>query len=308
MHLPDSKLRVKLIFNPKSGRAEESPQQLSDLLTCLQNEGMAAEVHMVHNNDNLSAVAQDAVERNFELVIVSGGDGTISEVANGLVFSNIPLGIIPTGTRNNQALALGIPTDDLGAAVKMLRRAEIITVDTGRVLCQSKTRHLIEVASMGLTSALFPSTDDIQHGELAKIGEFFRVLLEHPLTRIEAVLNNGESRVEVNAHTVLITNMPFTGANWKLADNVLFNDGMLDVFFFPEMGKLDLIDSVIQINSGITNDDRIWHYQVRSAHFFSDQPLPVMVDGAMLGECDLQVEVQPGSLRVLFNPALDRYE
>jgi YegS/Rv2252/BmrU family lipid kinase len=308
MHLPDSKLRVKLIFNPKSGRAAESPQQLAYLLTCLQDQDMTTEVHLVHHSDNLRLVAQDAVERDFDLVVVSGGDGTISEVANGLVFSNVPLGIIPTGTRNNQALALGIPTDDLGAAVKTLRRAEIIAVDTGLVSCQTKTRNLIEVASMGLTSALFPSTDDIQHGELAKIGEFFRVLLEHPLTRIEADLNNGQSRVEVNAHMVLITNMPYTGANWKLADNVLFDDGMLDVFFFPEMDKLDLIDSVIQINSGITNDDRIWHYQVRSTRFFSDRPLPVMVDGAMLGECDLQVKVQPGSLRVLFNPALDRYE
>jgi diacylglycerol kinase (ATP) len=308
MHLPDTKLRVKLIFNPKSGRVEESPQQLSDLLTCLQAEGMATEVHMVHLIDDLKQVAWDAVERDFDLVIVSGGDGTISEVANGLVFSNIPLGIIPTGTRNNQALAFGIPTDDLGAAVKTIRRAEIIAVDTGLVSCPSQTRNLIEVASLGLTSALFPSTDDIQHGELGKIGEFFRVLLEHPLTRIEADLNNGQSRVAVNAHTVLITNMPYTGANWKLAENVSCEDGLLDVFFFPEMGKLDLIDSVIQINSGITNDDRIWHYQVRSARFFSERPLPVMVDGAMLGECDVQVKVQPGSLRVLINRTLDRYE
>jgi diacylglycerol kinase family enzyme len=55
------------------------------------------------------------------------------------------------------------------------------------------------------------------------------------------------------------------------------------------------------MNAGPLEDERILHYQVRNAHFHSHQPLPVMVDGLMLGECDFYVEVNPGSLNVISN-------
>jgi diacylglycerol kinase (ATP) len=301
MQMLGSSLKVKVIFNPTSGRANESPQQLTTLLACLQNQNMIPEVHIVQPGDDLAGVAADAARKGFELVVVSGGDGTISSAANGLIHTSTSLGIIPTGTQNNQALAFGIPLNDLEAAVLSLRQGEIHQVDTGLVRCRENKMILVEIASIGLTSALFPSTDDIQHGEITKLGEFIRILLEHPLMRMEAELNDGEARVEVDAHTVLVTNMPYTGAHWRLAEEVSFDDGLLDVFFFPEMSKIDLINTVLQVNSGVPDDDRVWHYQVRNARFHSRQPAPVMVDGVMLESCDLAIEVQPHSLRVVSN-------
>jgi diacylglycerol kinase (ATP) len=301
MQLSESVQKVKVIFNLQSGREEDSPQKLTRLLCCLQDLHMIPEVHLIQPEDDVIQIAADAVQRGYELVIAAGGDGTLSLAASGLINTPARLGIIPIGTRNNQALSHGIPLDDLEAAVKVLRQGEIIQIDTGLVRCSSKSHPLIEVASLGLTSALFPSTDEIQHGDLSKIGDFVQVFLEHPLSHIEAELNNGEKKVEVEAHTVVVTNMPYTGARWKLADNVSFDDGLLDVFFFPEMSKVDLINTVLQMNAGPLEDERILHYQVRNAHFHSHQPLPVMVDGLMLGECDFYVEVNPGSLNVISN-------
>jgi diacylglycerol kinase (ATP) len=304
MQAAKTALKVKVIFNLQSGREEDSPRQLTTLLTCLQHQQMIPEVHIVQAEDDLAFIASDAARRGFELVLACGGDGTVSRVAAGLVNTSTSLGIIPTGTQNNQALALGIPLNDLEAAVRSLRLSDILQIDTGLVRCSDAAHTLVEIASIGLTSALFPSTDEIQHGELAKIGEFMRILLEHPLNHIEADLDNGERQVEVDAHTVLITNMPYTGARWKLGEDVSFSDGLLDIFFFPEMSKIDLINTVLQFSAGVPEDERILHHQVRSARFHCQQPSPVMVDGAVLGECDISVEVQPRSLRVLANPKL----
>jgi diacylglycerol kinase (ATP) len=298
---------VKVIFNLQSGREEESPQQLVRILTCLQDQHMVPEVHLVQPEDNLSSIAAEAASSGFELVIACGGDGTVSRVASGLINTPARLGIIPTGTQNNQAFALGIPLNNLEAAVQFLRQADTVLIDTGLIHCKSGQQHpFIEVASIGLTSALFTSTDEIQHGDLTKIGEFMRILLSHPLTLIEADLNNGERQVSVEAHTVLITNMPYTGARWRMSEDVSFDDGLLDIFFFPEMSKIDLINTVLQVSAGPPEDERIWHYQVRNAQFHCHLPSPVMVDGAVLGECDFTVEVQPRSLSVMANAAVAR--
>jgi diacylglycerol kinase (ATP) len=301
MRLSESVQKVKVIFNLQSGREEDSPLELTNLLRYLQDLHLVSEVHLIQPEDDVVQIAADAAQCGFGLVIASGGDGTVSLAASGLIDTSTCLGIIPTGTRNNQALSHGIPLDDMEAAVKVLRQGEIIQIDTGLVHCNSKRHPLIEVASLGLTSALFPSTDEIQRGELAKIGEFVQVMLAHPLSHIEAELDDGEKKVEMEAHTVLITNMPYTGARWKLTDTVSFDDGLLDVFFFPEMSKIDLINTVLQMDDGLPEDERILHYQVRNARFHSPQPLPVMVDGMMLGECDFYVEVKPRSLRVISN-------
>jgi diacylglycerol kinase (ATP) len=300
--LKNTALKVKVIFNLQSGQEEDSPQQLARLLICLQDQHMIPEVHVAQPGDNLTSIAAEAAGDGFELVIACGGDGTISPVASGLINTAARLGIIPTGTQNNQAFALGIPLDNMEAAVQLLRQGDTVQVDTGLLTCNSRQHPLIEVASIGLTSALFTSTDEIQHGDLTKIGEFMRILLSHPLTHIEANLND-EHQLAVDAHTVLISNMPYTGARWKMSEDVFFDDGLLDIFFFPEMSKIDLINTVLQFSAGPPEDERIWHYQVRSAHFHCHQPLPVMVDGTMLGECDFTVEVQPRSLRVVANAA-----
>jgi diacylglycerol kinase (ATP) len=299
MQLPDRPLKVKVIFNPESGRAQKEPRLLTGLLTCLQKQDMLPEVHVVQPGDDLSAVTAAAGDQHFDLVIASGGDGTVAAVAGGLVNTTMSLGIIPTGTHNNQALALGIPLNDVDAAVRALRSGQIRKIDTGLVRCGTSTRSLVEIGSLGLTSALFPPTDEIQHGDITSIMEFMRILLEHPLTRVDTDMDDGEAHLAIDTHTVLITNMPYSGANWQLGKAVSYDDGLLDIFFFPEMTKFDLIDTVLRINAGEVGDERVWHYQVRTARFHCHQPLPVMVDGVILDSCDLFVEVQPRSLQVI---------
>lgn len=103
-------LRAKLIFNPISGRPEESPQQLVGILNEMQSRSILPEVFMVRPDSDVEGAVRSAVRAGIKLIVVAGGDGTIDSVAGALVGSSATLGIIPTGTRNNVAFNLGIPS------------------------------------------------------------------------------------------------------------------------------------------------------------------------------------------------------
>src|SRR6185369_4992814 len=104
-------LRAKLIFNPGSGKPEESPQQLATILSAMQDQQILSEVYIVHPESQLESVVRNALKSGIKLIVAAGGDGTIDSVAGAIVGSDAVLGIIPTGTRNNVAFNLGIPMD-----------------------------------------------------------------------------------------------------------------------------------------------------------------------------------------------------
>jgi diacylglycerol kinase (ATP) len=145
---------AKLIFNPSSGRPDQSPAQLSEILSEMQAWHIRPEVTIVRPGSRLETVAEDAVRRGIRLVVVAGGDGTIDAVAAVLAGASAVLGVIPTGTRNNIALSLAIPLNDIPEAVAILRRGRRILLDVGCAHSGSVERPFLEAATVGLISAL----------------------------------------------------------------------------------------------------------------------------------------------------------
>ena len=105
------RMRVKLIFNPGSGKAGESPVQLMDVISEMQAWRLVPEAYLVEPGSDLPAVVQNALDDGIRMFVVCGGDGTIDAIAGALAGTKATLGIIPTGTQNNVALSLGIPED-----------------------------------------------------------------------------------------------------------------------------------------------------------------------------------------------------
>ncbi|HEX7974795.1 MAG TPA: diacylglycerol kinase family protein [Anaerolineales bacterium] len=291
-------LRAKLIFNPASGRPDESARQLVEIITHLQHWQIMAEVLLVFPETDVPEAVRQAVRQGFNLVIASGGDGTIDNVAGALVGTTATLGIIPTGTRNNVAYSLGIPSD-IQAAVRLLRMGRRNRVDIGRAVCGQNSRWFLEAVSVGLLSALFPAADDIQHGHLERIGDLLSTLVNAPAAEIRLRLDGNRNWITAQGHMVLISNMPYLGAHYQIASNVSFNDNRLDVLIYANLSKLDLIGYAVQATSGIPEDARIQRFQVRRLDVSSEPPLPVMADGFMLGEGPLNVTLRRQGLAVM---------
>src|SRR5450759_2100883 len=137
-------VRAKLIFNPGSGTAGESPVQLLDVIREMQVWKLVPEAFLVEAGCDLPGVIQDALARGIRMFVVCGGDGTISAVAKTLAGKRATLGIISTGTQNNTALSLGIPAD-IPAAIAILRNGRRIKVDVGMATCGKITTPFLEV-------------------------------------------------------------------------------------------------------------------------------------------------------------------
>lgn len=287
-----------LIFNPLAGTAAGSPTGLVEVIHEMQALRLVPEVYLIEPDCELPGAIADALVRGIRTFVACGGDGTIASVARALADRPATLGIIPGGTRNNIALSLDIPAD-LPAAVALLRSGQPSKVDVGVIAFEGVETSFMEVCSVGLTSALFPSADDIQHGNLSRVGDFLGTLVGTPASEIRLLLD-GEKEVVSQGHIVLVSNMPYVGPNYHIAADASATDGFLDVQFFAEQSKLDLLGHVIQTaTAGATEDHRVRHYRVRSVEIEAEPPMAVMADGVLLGEGRVRVEVRQGALSVL---------
>jgi diacylglycerol kinase (ATP) len=174
------------------------------------------------------------------------------------------LGIIPTGTQNNVALSLGIPAD-IPAAIAILRTGRRIKVDVGLAACGKVVRPFLLACVAGLASAIFPSADDIQHGNLARIGDFLAALVASPPAEMHLVLDN-KQEVHTQGHVALVSNMPYAAQ---------------------------------KVVGGGTEDPRIHHFRARRVDMDTQPAMPVMADGLDLGEGPLHISVQRHALAVM---------
>ena len=290
-------MRAKLIFNPVAGAADKSPIQLMDVINEIQAQNFLPETYLVEPDSDLLPVVQDALEQGIRMFIVCGGDGTIESIAEALVGTDATLGIIPTGTRNNVAISLGIPKD-ISAAAVLLRTGQRIKMDVGFATCGDFSRLFLEACSVGLLSALFPAADEIQHGNLARIGDFLATLVASPSAEMRLEMDSHQI-INTQGHVVLVSNLPYIGPNFQIAREGSFNDGLLDLLVFPDLSKLDLLSNVAQMAGGRPEDPRIRRYQVQKVEINTNPFMPVMADGFPLGEGPLSISVQQCALEVM---------
>jgi diacylglycerol kinase (ATP) len=291
-------MRAKLIFNPSSGAADQSPVQLMEVIRAMQSWNIVSEPYLIEPGCDLAAEVMAARLKGIQLFVVCGGDGTINSVAKALVGTRAILGIVPLGTQNNISMSLGIPTD-IPAAISILRTGKKTKIDMGIATVGKVSTPFLEVCSVGLVSTLFPSADDIQHGNLARVGDFLTGLAGSPPAEIHLLLDR---KVEIQnlGHVVLVSNMPYIGFHYQLGCADAYKDGLLDVLFFADLSKLDLLGYVLTgVGEGNPEDPRIQHYHVPRVEIFSQPEMPVMADGVPLEAGTVRIEVRRNALSVM---------
>jgi diacylglycerol kinase (ATP) len=290
-------LRAKLFFNATAGKPGESPQQLADIITEMQNQHFLPEVFMVGPGSRVEAAVRSAIKGGIKLIVVAGGDGTIDSIAGAMIGSPATLGILPTGTRNNLAFNLGIPSG-IPDAVALLRDGIRLKIDVG-YLRSGRARHwFLEAAALGLLSDLYPSADNIQHGDLGQIGNLLSTFVSSTPSHLYAVLD-GNIELDMNAYMVLIANMPYVGPRFRINSDISCSDGLLDMFIFSDMTKLDLISFAMQSTGGEVVDERIKHFRIKQLAIQSDPQMPVLADGVPLNLGPISALVYPRALTVM---------
>lgn len=301
-HASQRPIRARLIFNTLSGQLEESPQQLADIIITMQENHILPEVYMIRQDSDVSAVVRSAIKSGIGLIVVAGGDGTIESVAGSMIGGPATLGIVPTGTRNNIAFNLGIPSDIPGA-VALLRSGTPAKIDVGQVRC-GRTKHwFLEAASLGLISDLYPFADSLQHGDITQIGNLLAAFVASMPSRLSLSLDG--RKVEGTTLIALIANMSYIGPHFQISPRVSPIDGKLDVFLLANIDKIEmLITYANRAADSSLKDPNITHYRAREISITSEPPMPILADNFRAGEGRATIRLEPAALTVLTGPGM----
>jgi len=290
-------IQAKLIANPGAGKPEESAKQL-ELATCyLQGHGMDVNVALAKPKEEATPLAKQAVKDGYDIVIAMGGDGTLEAVMRGMVGRKTPMGIIPTGTQNNIAKSLGIPTA-LEEACDLIASRNIRKLDVGRVKVKNgKKLFFFELTAVGLVAALYPKANKLADGKLSKLKDVALTLIhQEPEPEVFLTLDD-ESKIKVKTMLVVISNAPMFGANFLVAPEASVKDGLLDISVYPDFSKTELLAYYAKIRAeGFSANEKVQRYRACKVEIKTNPKMDVMADGVMLGSGKVEIRSKPGAV------------
>jgi YegS/Rv2252/BmrU family lipid kinase len=246
------------------------------------------------------------VSDGAELVVAIGGDGTLNEVANGVVRAGgtAELATIPLGTGMDFGRTHGIPSR-FDEAVRTATSGRTRAIDLGRVTYREwsgreSERYFANVGSVGMSAAVAQRANAMSK-VLGGKGTFFyalaRVFFEWENTVVSVELD--EERREARMHDVIVANGRWHGGGMMLAPEAEPDDALFDVVLIGDVTKRDFITTAPKIYKGTY----LAHPKVellRSRRVSVDAPehLPIELDGEQIGTTPARFDVVPAAVRV----------
>lgn len=286
---------VKVIANPFAGRREAI---LGVLHTALGKSGIEWDIAFTHGAGDAREQARLAAQQGWEVVAACGGDGTVMEVASGLLGTHTSMAILPVGTGNVTATELGLPLS-LADAARVISdgTARIRRIDMGRAGDHTFMLRM----GVGFEAALKARTSP----ELKQsLGAFAYVLtglgtLFAPQMSQYTIDIDGTS-VTRDGIACIVANSGQTGiAGISLAQGIDVSDGLLDVIVVSETTLPMLWDSAAAVAAG---DEPLEHWSGRAITIHSLPTREVTCDGEDAGFTPIDVRVIESAIGVLVGP------
>ena len=247
-----------------------------------------------------------ALEAGVDLVCPLGGDGTVREVAEVMVGSGVPVGLLPGGTGNLLARTLALPIDDLGAALRVALTGRERPVDVGRVSFdvsgedeRPRERVFLVMAGLGFDAAMMEGAPERLK---AKVGWLAYALsgmrnLRGPDVRVRLAIDDHPS-FRRRVRTVLVGNSGTLTGGIVLMPEASVDDGWLDAVAMSPKGLLGwaIVAARVLTKGGHA---RVEHFRCRRLVVHTDRPQQAQLDGDTVGLVRaMRVRIDPGALQV----------
>lgn len=291
-------MKTLLILNPAAGRRRISP--LEEISKGLKRPSVELSVHLTTAPGEATTVARQAVSDGFDMVVAAGGDGSLNEVANGLVGSSVELGLIPVGTENVLAKELGIPLS-VSQACQHLYDTPSRYIDTGRV----GERHFVCFAGIGFDAHVAHHLTSARKASLGALAYFltsFERIGDYRKTpRKTSIVADGVA-LEGSYWMILISNISRYGGGLQPAPKARLDDGMLDLCLYPLANYPGTLRQMLATRSGThTGLPGMLYRQAAKIEIATEPVEQVQLDGdPWSGQTPLTIEAVPGSLNVRF--------
>jgi YegS/Rv2252/BmrU family lipid kinase len=274
----------------RSGQA-----QFAEVCGLLDRLPFPVESHAVENPKQLGAVLDRALKNKPDLVILGGGDGTVSGLVDQLVGANVILGVLPFGTANSFVRSLGIPLDMPGA-VDVLATGAPRRIDLGRI----DNDYYCNCATLGIAPQIAQS---VPHGLKKVAGRFgylawaaFEFARFRPFTLI---VGEGETAERLRVVEVRIANGGYHGGT-EMVESAEVNSG--EIVVQAVIGKVkrrlvaNWVASLLRLPA---RHDEVREFHGRSIRIATEPRMPISIDGEVLAKTPVTAAIAAGIIEVM---------
>lgn len=301
-------MKIGLILN---GISLKKKAFYDDLLPVLKR-NFTVDVFETHSRNHAFDLAAKTVYRKYGLIIAAGGDGTVHQVANGLLQEQEnnnrvpPLAILPLGSGNDFARAVGA-TNDINLFVEKVKAFQLRSIDVGEVTCrknntgpETETRYFVNVADTGMGPEVvsrlmrngrpFGSAIAYYESILATFYSYKPKLLSASATSFK-----WEDRVR----TFAIANGKYYGSGLCIAPDARLDDGVFNIFACGPVSVLDFIFQSIPLKLGRrVKHSRVKYFTCQEVQL-NGEDLSIETDGEFCGWLPAVVKLSSAKLTIL---------
>jgi len=292
------KPKTFVVVNPVAGVSQ--PEQVREKIeSALQAREIPFEIYETTGNDNFRQIIRNAIQQGIKLVIAAGGDGTLSGVVDGLVDTQIPLLILPTGTWNALAQALDIPLQIDAALELLFQEHRIRTIDAIEV---NQSYYVLSVsAGVGArTMEGVKREEKRRFGRLADLRSAIVHALEFRSYNFEVKIDGKFTKFR--ASELMVANSSILGLKiLRLDPDIRMDDGKLNVCRI----YANSISEYLRLAASMLRGDQQHRWNLLCVEALQEveihcrEKLPVQGDGELIGKLPVTVKIHPKAIQIV---------
>ena len=299
------------IINPKAG-GYSTYWEWPLLSKRLVGKGIQFEHVYTKGSGHAMDLAREAADKSYRYIIAVGGDGTVNEVANGILSStnhnNVILGIVSAGTTCSFARSMGIPQDPVGSC-NLLANNNSLSIDVGLVEYTREGKRLrrffVNEADVGLGATVVEASKNFTNyfgrsiNYLPHVVGGFTSLVSHKNKRIVVHVEDKTESI-YDCAMLVVANGTHFGGGMRIAPEAKPDDGLLDMVIFGDMSKSELLKVwPLTYKGRHVSHEKVRMLKVKKVDIQCEDTILVEADGELLGEGPVSFSVVPAALNII---------
>ncbi len=288
-------VKACLIENPRSGGGGVD---LSDALSVLRANDWDVDVRLKLHKGYATKLAKDAVAEGFDVIVACGGDGTVSEIVDGVAGSEVAVGTIPTGTENVWSREIEVSPRMRVAAMQLIG-AERLKVDVGLVRINEKfSQHFLLMGGLGFDGAVMARVSRAVKNRIGPLAVGLAAVEALPAFRtfpLRAQIDDAYWQGSVMQ--LVVGNTRRYGGFTRVTPDALMDDGMLDICFITPDGGLgagrQALSLLLRQRPSAASSEM---YRAKRLTVRSPSVMPLQLDGGAIDQND----IEPGDEGVVY--------
>lgn len=291
---------ICLIYNPMAGRLRRRPELVRRAAEWLAPLG---EVRLVPTTgpETAGPLAAEAIANGAKLIVAFGGDGTVNEVANGMIGSPVPLGVLPGGTANVLCVETGLGTNPEKAARRLVNESGPVRIAVGKMTRPGGyARYFLSMAGIGLDAIVVEEVNQSVKKRLGKVAYWIRGLAMFARALPQFALRHGGTSSQRSF--VLASRVRNYGGDLEIAKRVSLLEPCFETVAFEGVNSLRYLPYLAGVMVGQVR--RLPGVSVAALTELACEPseghrVPVQLDGELAGYLPAEFRVVPDALTLL---------